>query len=357
MLFSSNYEDNVYFDSELAEKRIRQVQVSIYENGKKVGYLLVAVSLESSIVVLHALGHSLLITYPFILLILFFIARFIAGRSIKPINNIIEISNRITKDNLSDRIPLPSNKEELYILSDTINQLLERIEQAIEREKSFTSYASHEFRTPLAVLKGTLEVLIRRPREYEEYKEKITFSIKEIDKLNHLVDDLLLLTRFENQQKSIHLTKVALVNIINTSINRHSNIINSKNLNIEISITPADLYIKTDSDLFSTIINNVLSNAIKYSHANGKIYIQAIEKNNKTILTVKDEGIGIRKDDLDKVFEKFYRSYENDYPEIKGFGLGLPIVKRLCTLLNIDICLTSEENIGTQVTLVIPDKS
>ena len=148
LLYDLKQNDNVFFDGELAEKRIRQVQVPILnERGERVGYLLVAVAREGSEVVLETLGRILLTTYPFILIILFFVARFIAGRSIKPINEIIDTSNRITKDNLTSRIPLPHNKDELYVLSDTINQLLDRIEKTIEREKSFTSYASHEFRT------------------------------------------------------------------------------------------------------------------------------------------------------------------------------------------------------------------
>ena len=87
---------------------------------------------------------------------MFFIARFIAGRSIKPVTLITETSSRITKDNLKDRIILPQNKDELFVLSKTINDLLDRIENAVEREKQFTSDASHELRTPLTVLKGTL---------------------------------------------------------------------------------------------------------------------------------------------------------------------------------------------------------
>ncbi|WP_321538772.1 histidine kinase dimerization/phospho-acceptor domain-containing protein [Flavobacterium piscinae] len=129
-------------------------------------------------------------------------ARFFAGRSIKPVQTIIETSNQITKDNLKTRIPLPQNKDELFVLSENINSLLNRIENAVDREKQFTSDASHELRTPLAVIKGTMEVLIRKPRNEAEYKEKIRFCIDEIDRLNTMVDQLLLLARFENQKSN-----------------------------------------------------------------------------------------------------------------------------------------------------------
>jgi signal transduction histidine kinase len=353
LLYDPNQKDNVFYNGELAEKRIRQVQVPILdENGKRVGHLLVAVAREGAEVVLETLRHILLITYPFILIILFFVARFIAGRSIKPINDIIDTSNRITKDNLTSRIPLPRNKDELYVLSDTINELLERIEKTIEREKSFTSYASHEFRTPLAVLKGTLEVLIRKPRQQEEYEEKVKYCVKEIDRLNHLVDELLILTRYENQKQSLKLEEISIKQVIDETLKFFSENMQQKNIVMKTDILPENIYLKTDTYLLSTIINNILSNAVKYSHQNGKIEIKVNEKDKYIFCEIKDNGIGIPEKDKGKIFDKFYRS--TDHADIKGFGLGLSIVKRFCSLLNIQIELFSKEGDGTTVKLKIP---
>lgn len=353
LLYDSSQPDNVFYNGELAEKRIRQVQVPIMDgNGKHVGHLLVAVAREGAEIVLETLRHILLITYPVILIILFLVARFIAGRSIKPINEIINTSNKITRDNLTERIPLPHNKDELYILSDTINKLLDRIEKTIEREKSFTSYASHEFRTPLAILKGTLEVLIRKPRQQEEYEEKIRYCVKEIDRLNHLVDELLILTRYENQKQSLRLEETDIKQIIDESLKFFSGNISQKNIQVMTNIPPENIGIKTDIYLFSTIINNILSNAIKYSYQNGEIEIKVNEKNKYIFCEIKDNGIGIPEKDLEKIFDKFYRS--TDHADIKGFGLGLSIVRRFCSLLNIRIELSSKEGAGTTVRLKIP---
>ncbi|MDU1906071.1 MAG: HAMP domain-containing sensor histidine kinase [Dysgonomonas sp.] len=352
LLYDPNQKDNVFYNGELAEKRIRQVQVPIVdENGKRVGHLLVAVAREGSEVVLETLRHIMLITFPVILIILFFVARFIAGRSIKPINDIIDTSNKITRDNLTERIPLPHNKDELYILSDTINQLLDRIEKTIEREKSFTSYASHEFRTPLAVLKGTLEVLIRKPRQQEEYEEKVKYCVREIDRLNHLVDELLILTRFENQKQSLNLEDASIKNIIEDTLKYLSKNIQEKNIRIKTNIPFDDVYFKTDIYLFSTIISNILSNAIKYSNQDGEIQVNAHKENNLIYCEIKDNGVGISEKDMEKIFDKFYRS--TDHSDIKGFGLGLPIVKRFCSLLNIRINISSKEGVGTTFKLQI----
>lgn len=353
LLYDLKQNDNVFFDGELAEKRIRQVQVPILnERGERVGHLLVAVAREGSEVVLETLGRILLTTYPFILIILFFVARFIAGRSIKPINEIIDTSNRITKDNLTSRIPLPHNKDELYVLSDTINQLLDRIEKAIEREKSFTSYASHEFRTPLAVLKGTLEVLIRKPRQQEEYEEKVNYCIKEVDRLNHLVDELLILTRYENLKQSLKWENTDIKMIVDESLKYLERNMQQKNMRILTNISSTDIPFRTDIYLLSTIIHNILSNAIKYSHRDSEIDINVQAEDNTILLEIADKGIGISEEDLEKVFDKFYRS--TDHADIKGFGLGLPIVKRFCSLLNIKIQINSKEGVGTTVKLQIP---
>lgn len=353
LLYDLKQNDNVFFNGELAEKRIRQVQVPILnERGERVGHLLVAVAREGSEVVLETLGRILLTTYPFILIILFFVARFIAGRSIKPINEIIDTSNRITKDNLTSRIPLPHNKDELYVLSDTINQLLDRIEKTIEREKSFTSYASHEFRTPLAVLKGTLEVLIRKPRQQEEYEEKVNYCIKEVDRLNHLVDELLILTRYENLKQSLKWENTDIKMIVDESLKYLERNMQQKNMRILTNISSTDIPFRTDIYLLSTIIHNILSNAIKYSHRDSEIDINVQAEDNTILLEIADKGIGISEEDLEKVFDKFYRS--TDHADIKGFGLGLPIVKRFCSLLNIKIQINSKEGVGTTVKLQIP---
>lgn len=341
---------NELFDTKLENISVRQIQVPLYQGTKIIGFLIVAMSLEDSAMVLNNLFTILLVSYPFILIVLFLIARFIAGRSIKPISSIIETSNIITKDNLKSRIPLPQNRDELFTLSKTINNLLDRVENAIEREKQFTSDASHELRTPLAVIKGTLEVLIRKPRNPEEYKDKIDFCISEVNRLNHLVDELLLLARFENQKQTLKEEKVSLNALFLDIISRNSPTISEKKLKCNLHFTK-DYYVHTDSYLLSIIVNNILTNAIKYSKQKDTINFEIAETSDTLVCTITDTGIGIASEDLQKIFNQFYRSKSNEHPEIKGTGLGLSIVKRLCLLLQIELQIESKENQGTKVIL------
>jgi signal transduction histidine kinase len=352
VLFDRSKND-VFVNSELNSIPIRQIQRPILNQNKVVGFIVVAMSMEDFEIVL-ILKNILLITFPLILFLLFLMARFFAGRSIKPVQTIIETSNQITKDNLKTRIPLPQNKDELFVLSENINSLLNRIENAVDREKQFTSDASHELRTPLAVIKGTMEVLIRKPRNEAEYKEKIRFCINEVDRLNKMVDQLLLLARFENQKSNSKNENVYLNALVLDTLSRYSDKIEAKKISI-FTHFDTDFYIESDNYLLSIIIENLISNAIKYNNDQGNIEIQLNQTSNEIILTISDTGIGIFEEDLNKIFNSFYRSDVSNHPKIKGTGLGLSIVKRLCDVLNFRILVESKIHEKTQFSVFIPN--
>jgi signal transduction histidine kinase len=306
--------------------------------------------LTDSTKVLNNLFETLLIAFPFILILLFLIARFFAGRSIRPINAITDISGMITRDNLKTRIPLPKKRDELYTLSETINNLLNRIEDAVEREKQFASDASHELRTPLTVIKGTLEVLIRKPRNNNEYEEKINYCINEVDNLNILVDQLLMLARFENQRHNILSESVYLNAVVLDVITLNSEKISSKAIYMKFD-AEGEFYINSDNYLVVTIFRNIISNALKYTNNGGHVSVSLFKENSKIICRISDNGIGIKKTDLEAIFNPFFRSNSSVHPEIKGTGLGLSIVKRFTELLDIKFQIESRINEGTTVVL------
>lgn len=350
--FIKNATTKLVSDFKLGGKLVRQIQVPLLNKKTISGYLLVAVSLEEATTILNNLQNILMILFPIVLLLLFFVVRLITARSIKPILNIIETADKISQENLNSRINLPKNNDELHLLSQTINDLLDRIQNAVEREKQLTSDASHELRTPLAIIKGTLEVLIRKPRNQSEYLDKIDFCIKEVDRLNKLVTELLLLARFENQKQNIQHDEISLNALILDELSRYSEKIKTKKITVKNKFN--DNYIvKSDNYLISIVIGNLISNALKYSKENGELVIELSDENASVNVSIFDNGIGISKKNIDKVFDPFFRSDPDEHPEIKGTGLGLSIVKRVCTLLNIDILITSKENVGTSVVLKI----
>jgi len=339
-----------YVDTHVSGIAIRQQMAKLVNNGEVKGYVIIAMSVELPHRVLDNLLMVLWITYPIVLLVLFVITRLIAGKSIAPAINIINTTKRITDNNFDKRVTLPVNRDELYVLSATINELLERIENAITREKQFASDASHELRTPLAVIRGTLEVLIRKPRQTEEYEEKINYCILEVNRLTTIVEQLLLLARFESNKASLQLKITALDEIILQAMERYSPEIKSKNININFSFED-HFYIVTDAAMTAIIVENLLSNAIKYSYDDGRINITLVQNSAAVTCIITDHGRGIAKEDLNRVYEQFYRSEATEHTAIKGTGLGLSIVKRLCDMLGVIIALNSEKGSGTAVTL------
>ena len=232
--------------------------------------------------------------------------------------------------------------------------MLNRIENAIDREKQFTADASHELRTPLAVIKGTMEVLIRKPRNEEEYKEKIRFCVNEVDRLNRMIDQLLLLARFENQKQNVKQESIYLNALILDNLARFSEKSELKKLKIKTYFTE-DFYIQSDTYLVSIIISNLISNALKYSNDRGEVNLHLHKQQNEIIFTIEDHGVGISEQNLNKIFNSFYRSDVSNHPEIKGTGLGLSIVKRLSDLLNIKILVDSKLNQGTKFSVIFKD--
>ncbi|WP_319802316.1 ATP-binding protein [Flavobacterium sp. N1736] len=165
-----------------------------------------------------------------------------------------------------------------------------------------------------------------------------------------LVDQLLLLARFENQKQNIVPESIYLNALILDILTLYSDKINAKKLHIKFK-AEEDYYIHSDTYLIMIILRNIISNAINYTNAEGDITILLSKENNKTICLIKDNGIGIDQEDLETVFNPFYRSRSSEHPEIKGTGLGLSIVKRISELLHVKFKITSEIGEGTTVVL------
>lgn len=340
------------FNSQLSDKQVRQTQKPILnKKGNLIGYVIVAVPLEGAANVVANLRKVLIAGYPILLIILFFITRYIAGKSITPLIEVTGEAERITKENLSRRIVLPKNKDEIHKLAQTINGLMNRLEDAVLREKQFTADASHELRTPLSIIKGTLEVLIRKPREAEHYQSKIEYCIKEVDRIGTLIDQLLMLARFESTQIESKAAEIELNQSIMYCIFRISEYSSDKG--IRINFEEQHKYIvKTDASLLDIILENLFSNAIKYSNESKDIDVTLAETENEVTCSIKDYGFGMNKEQLSRVFDRFYRSEEARSTEAGGHGIGLAIVKRLADLQNIKVNYFSEPLKGTTVILI-----
>lgn len=342
---------NQGFNLTLNGKEVRQMQVELLTEGELTGYLLLATSFEDSKSLLNNLKTVLFLLYPIVLLFLFLTLRWLASKSIQPIIDITKKAEIITKDNLNERLPTLKYKDEINSLSVSINHLLERVEKGVLREKQFTSDASHELRTPLAVLKGNFEVLIRKPRTQEEYISKIKDGILIIDKLNAILDQLLILARF---QKGIHKNeevdlKFLVKDIIDSTQKQHP----SRSILLTEKLENRG-FIKANEKSVSIIIENLIQNAIKYSRDNQKINLVLTQEKQGICLKIIDQGIGISAEEIKKIYQPFFRGESHELGRINGAGLGLSIVKKLCDLYQVKISILSEKGKGTTILLLFP---
>lgn len=350
LIFQKEQPNEVPFNTHLNQRNIRQVQVPIKRNGILKGYVAAAMSIDASLTVLSNLGMILVILFPIILIGLFFITSFLAGKSIIPVVTIGETTNRITRNNLNERVMLPTSKDELYDLSDSINSLLERIQDAMQREQQFTSDASHELRTPLSVLRGTLEVLIRKPRSQEEYKSKIQCCLKEIDRMTLIIDQLLEIARFDTNPE-LNATSSVEIDLLLTEIltHRHPDIV-TKELHV-IKNNYNDQSVAIHRFYGRLILDNILGNAIKYSRNGGQIIIRSFLDKDGLNCEITDSGIGIRPEDVPQLFNPFFRSDALDHKDIKGTGLGLSIAQKAASAIGAIITISSELGKGTSVNI------
>lgn len=344
----------VFYSTTLSNSSIRQLQMPIVSTENKIlGYLLIAVPLSEVEILLHNLQILLVIVYPITLFLLFILSRFIAGKSISPVNKVISTAEHITKENLEERIELPQHKDELYRLTATINQLLDRLQDTVVREQQFTSDASHELRTPLTSIKGTLEVLIRKPRTAKQYAAKIAVVITEVNRLSHMVEQLLTLARYENHQIQKSFTRIHLPSLIQNVLNRMENEIEVSQMKIRFKNFASET-VEADEYMTGVMIENIVANALKYSKQGSNLTFSTSKTTTEILCSISDKGLGISEEQLPYIFDRFYRTDESRTSSIPGTGLGLAIVKKFSDVQSLPITVESEIGIGTTFTIHFP---
>ena len=239
-----------------------------------------------------------------------------------------------------------------FVARDVAKQSIKPLQDALSRERQFTSYASHELRTPLAVIKGSLEVLVRKPRTQEEYEKKIKENIGVVDNMNRMVDNMLMLTRADSAHFRLIPTEINIKELFTEICSAFSNQIIRRGLHITMNIIPDEFTINADRNALFIIMNNLFSNATKYCNDGGEIKFSAYQKDGHTQMEFTNTGRDIPKEECDKVFDQFYRSISTGHQQVKGFGLGLAVVRRFAGLMGANVNFDSCPEGPTTVTIV-----
>ena len=300
---------------------------------------------------LENLLYILSFIIPIILIFSIIGGNFLIYKSFAPIQKVLEELKTISASDLSARLKNSENQDEINQLIMEINNLLTRLESSFKRISQFSSDASHELKTPLTVIKGELEVALRKDRNTQEYKQAIKTSLDEVVVIEQTINDLLFLAKNENDLVLSNKKELLYFDeIIDESINEIKNF--AKINQIEIKFEMLDT-IEFDgySNLLKIAIKNLLKNAIQYSHKNLSIIVKSYIKNEYFYISIQDFGIGIAKDEQEKIFEKFYRTDKSRNKDSGGTGLGMSIVKKIIDIHKGKVKVTSIENQGTTVVL------
>ena len=351
-LYNPKIVQEMFFNDEISGQKIRLGQFPVLnDSGDVIGQLTIAISRQESYVILNNLVLVLFIAFPVVLVVLFFASSLAASKAIEPIHQLINTTSGIRDSTIGTRLMLPERKDELYELARTINELLARIEDSMLQQKQFTSDASHEIRTPLSAIRGTLEVLIRKPRDPMMYEEKITGIIKQVDRLDDLLQQLLQLARIESGTTVAQKEPIALSGMMSSLIEKWKESAAGKQISIDMDV-PANTIISADKVFLEIILTNLVINAIKYGKENGHVFIKWHADSNT--LAIKDDGHGIMPSHLPNIFNRFYRADEARSSSVKGSGLGLSIVKKLADLQHILLHAESQPGVGSSFALQFP---
>lgn len=249
---------------------------------------------------------------------------FLINKILVPIDKITKTVNAISEKNLSGRLNIPETEDEVGRLAKTFNQMLYKIENSFQRERQFTSNASHELRTPVTVIRTYAEEALKHNKEIKDYKKIIRNILKENKKMDYLISQLLFLARSDENKNNLNMELIDLKIIIEDVIHTFKNILIRKNIKISFE-TEDSLKIKADQLLITHLLINLLNNSIKYNKSNGFIRIIIFKENNYVKITIEDNGIGIPEKDLPLIFNRFYKVDSARTSE--GSGIGLSIVK------------------------------
>jgi signal transduction histidine kinase len=337
-------------DFRVVEHRIRNSRDNIVS-------VRVGTSLQPMRRELNRIDRQVAIAAGIVLVLAPLLAFWLAGRATQPLAEMIHTASRLRPSHLEERVPIRGTGDELDQLASTINNLLDRIAQHLERKQDLLANAAHELRTPLAAIRSSIEVTLNEPRSTETYEELLGEVIEESATLEALVNQLLLLSEAEAHSEPQCMQLVRLEQAVRRSVEMFDGVAESRGLTLSAELDPCT--VSGNYDHLRQVVNNLLDNAIKFTPPGGSIRVSLHPRRELQIaeLRVTDTGRGIAPADQERVFERFYRSKPTageTNGRWGGTGLGLSICEAIVVAHKGQISLTSQPGEGTTVVASLP---
>ncbi len=284
---------------------------------------------------------------PLVLIIATLGGIYVSGRALKPLNNMIATAKKINANDLSGRVPVPLAKDEIQTLGLTLNEMLSRIDRAFQSQEKFVADASHQLRTPLAILKGELEMIQKKITDVDSGK-LIQSSLQEVENLSGIVHDMLLLARIDAGIGALQMQNLYLDEVLLETIRRSERLAQKKSIKISFNISGEQERPTTrgDWDLLIQLFINLIENAIKYSPESSHVSLILIWQKNNSHIIIQDQGPGIPDSYQEHLYERFSRASQTQ--GTGGFGLGLSIAHKISQLHGAQLYARNRKETGTE---------
>jgi heavy metal sensor kinase len=305
----------------------------------------------------QALDHFRLIekeALPLLVLLASLLGYWLSGWSLAPVKRIIETTESIGVQNLSRRLEVPKARDELRRLTETLNAMLARIEKSVTRITQFTADASHDLRTPVAVIRATAEITLRRKRTEAGYRDALTKILETSVETSELLENLLMLARADASVAATEMKVIDLRKYVRKVKERALLLSADKGLRFTARIPAEPIWVKADDIAIDRLLLILVDNAVKYSPSGGQCEIQLSRDARQAEIAVHDNGIGISEIDLPSIFERFVRADRTRSRETPGAGLGLAIARWITEVHGGTITVESQVGVGSVFRVSLP---
>ena len=296
----------------------------------------------------------LLIACPLLIALALLVGYSITRRAFLPIEEIRRTAETIgAGSDLSARISTERTQGEIRQLAETFNEMFERLETSFEHERQFTSDASHELRTPVAVITSQAEYALLPDATTEEQREGLEVILEQAGKMSALISQLLLLARADNGTQQLSMAPTDLSLLAEEAAEQCRGSALQRQIRLELEIQP-DVIVEGDPESLSRALRNLLENAIQYGRTGGFVKLNLGMEENSAVCSVQDDGIGISAEDLPRIWQRFYRADPSRNPSGSNTGLGLALVKWIVEAHHGSIHAESAPGQGSRFTFRLP---